>query len=63
MFLLNQPISGRYFKIFVEFLCSQNSGVDGAVRTLRQPKIGVYTKRYTLRQKIGTHPAAHLTPN
>jgi hypothetical protein len=33
MFLLNQPISGRYFKIFVEILCSKKSGVHGAVRT------------------------------
>src|SRR4028118_546790 len=51
MLLLNQPISGRYFKIFVEFLGSKNSGVRGAARTLRQPKIGVHTKRYI-----------HLTP-
>jgi len=34
MFLLNQPISGRYFKIFVEILCSKNSGVHGTARTL-----------------------------
>jgi len=34
MFLLNQPISGRYFKIFVEILCSKNSGVRGTARTL-----------------------------
>jgi hypothetical protein len=53
MFLLNQPISGRYFKKFVEILCSKNSGVHAAVRTLRQPKIGVDKKRYTLRQKLG----------
>lgn len=53
MFLLNQAISGRYFKIFVEILCSKNSGVRGAVRTLRQPKIGAYTKRYSLRQTLG----------
>jgi len=53
MFLLNQAISGRYFKIFVEILCSKNSGVRGAVRTLSQPKIGVHTKRYTLRQTLG----------
>jgi hypothetical protein len=34
MFLLNQAISGRYFKIFVEILCSKNSGVHGPVRAL-----------------------------
>lgn len=54
MFLLNQAISGGYFKILVEILGSKNSGVRGAVRTLRQPKIGVYTKRYTLGKKLGS---------
>ena len=53
MLLLNQPISGRYFKISLEFLCSKNLGVHAAVRALRQPKIGMNTKRYTLRQKLG----------
>ena len=50
MFLLNQPISGQYFKIFVEILCSKNSGVQGGAHL-------------TLTKNWGEHKAVHLTPN